>query len=71
MVRPEESVMEQKNETAVNGILNGERKMTRYRPDNETLSEIRSFQSPVHGGRRNVNIPNAIQLGRKIRGEQA
>lgn len=71
MVRPEESVMELKNETAVNGILNGERKMTRYRPDNGTLSEIRSFQSPVLGGRRNVNIPNAIQLGRRIRGEQA
>ena len=63
MVRSVETVLEQKNGTEFNGIPNG--------PDNKLLSEIRRFQSPVQGGRRNVNIPIAIQQGRRIRGEQA
>lgn len=61
---------QQKNVIAVNGFTNGGTKATLYRLDTIARAEIRRYQSTNQGESQNVNRPDAIQLGRRIRGER-
>ena len=61
---------QQKNVITVNGFTNGGTKTALYRLDTLARTEIRRYQSANQGENQNVNRPDAIQLGRRIRGER-
>ena len=62
---------QRKTVVTVNGFTNGGTKTALYRLDTMARTEIRRYQSPNLGESQNVNMPDAIQLGRRIRGERA
>lgn len=62
---------QQKNVITVNGFTNGGTKTTLYRLDTMARTEIRRCQLANQGESQSVNRPDAIQLGRRIRGERA
>ena len=62
---------QRKTVVTVNGFTNGGTKTALYRLDTMARTEIRRYQSPNQGESQNVNMPDAIQLGRRIRGERA
>jgi len=62
---------QRKNVITVNGLSNGGTKTALYRLDTMARTEIRRYQSPNQGESQNVNMPNAMQLGRRIRGERS
>ena len=61
---------QQKNVITVNGFTNGGTKTALYRLDTMARTDIRRYQSANQGENQNVNRPDAIQLGRRIRGER-
>ena len=62
---------QQKNVAIMNGFTNGEVKTARYRPGTVARNEIRRYQLPNQRESPIVNRLDAMQLGRRIRGERA
>ena len=61
---------QEKNVARMNGFTNGEAKTARYRLGAVARTEIRRYQLPNQREGQIPNMPNAMQLSRRIRGER-
>ena len=61
---------QEKNLATMNGFTNGEAKTARYRLGAVARTEIRQYQLPNQRDGQIANMPNAMQLSRRIRGER-
>lgn len=62
---------QRKNVATMNGFTNGGGKKAHYRPGTVARSEIRRYQLPNQRESPIVNMLDAMQLSRRIRGERA
>ena len=72
MVRIMQSDEQQrKNLASMNGFTNGGEKTAHYRLDSAARTEIRRYHLPNQRESQIMNMSDAMQLSRRIRGEQA